>query len=119
MRLARSEGNWPTRLTRFPSKKRNGPHKMIFLIIGGAQGDKRAHEGALPRLARLTVCGITSALTRAAAQGRVPGALALLIEGPDELPEAWPQPATFGILPNTGLLCRTWHTPHGPVRVCN
>ncbi len=46
-----------------------------------------------------------------------PGTPFCLIFGPDELPEPAARPATFHILPQTGMLCSNRPTPDGPVRL--
>ena len=96
------------------------PGGYVTVADGGGQGENRAHEGALPRLARLapepTVRRMAAALTRPDGAGRVPGSLTQLTEGPDALPGESPEPPAFGILSDTGMLCSSRPTPHGPVR---
>lgn len=115
----------PDELLRAPNYYRHvvstvRPSGYVSVADGGGQGNNRAYEGAIPRLARLTsdatVCRIAAALTRPDEAGRVPGALAQMTEGPDALPAEPPAPVAFGILPDAGMLCSCRPTPHGPVR---
>lgn len=98
------------------------PGGYVAYADGGGPGNQRFQDGAVPRLARLTgdpgVSELMTALTRPEPDGAVPGAMHLLLEGPDALPEPPASPpalSAFDCLPQTGLLCSRRPTPNGLV----
>jgi hypothetical protein len=96
------------------------PGGFINTSDGGRPG-LRFEGGGVPILARLAgseaMDALAATLTRPDADGNLRGAVALLAEGPEELPDSPLEPPVFDVLAETGMLCSCRSTPHGPVRL--